>query len=128
MSSMVAKGGSAYYSYFYCLGRLTGRSDCKEPYVAQGNLEAIVERVYRGLVLAKDQEQCLRVALEQELASEISFSAESLALDRKRRAKADTELDRAVAAYLAGAMDMKLYKSAPGGVVAQDMRTPCLKT
>jgi hypothetical protein len=66
--------------------------------------------VYRGLVLAKDQEQCLRVALERDLANEITFSAESLALARKRHAKAETELDRAVAAYLAGAMDMKLYK------------------
>jgi hypothetical protein len=110
MSSMVAKGRSAYYSYFYCLGRFAGRTDCKEPYIAQGDLEAIVERVYKGLMLTEDQEKCLREALEQELANEVTFNAESLALARKRHAKAETELDRAVAAYLAGAMDMKLYK------------------
>lgn len=34
LSSMVAKGRSAHYPYFYCLGRFTGRTDCKEPYIA----------------------------------------------------------------------------------------------
>ena len=107
LSSMVARGRSSYYSYFYCLGRFTGRTDCKEPYIAQEDLEAIVERVYRGLELAEDEEDCLRAALEQEMADEASFSAESLALARKRHARAEAELDRAVSAYLAGAMDMK---------------------
>lgn len=110
MSSMVARGRSSYYSYFYCLGRFTGRTGFKEPYIAQEDLEAIVERVYRGLELAKDEEDCLRAALEQEIADEVSFSAKSLALAKKRRAKAEAELDRAVSAYLAGAVDMKLYK------------------
>jgi site-specific DNA recombinase len=110
LSSMVAKGRSSYYPYFYCLGRFTGRTDCKEPYIAQEDLEAIVECVYRGLEPAKDEEDCLRAALEQEMADEVSFSDESLALAKKRHAKTEAELDRAVSAYLAGAMDMKLYK------------------
>jgi hypothetical protein len=59
---------------------------------------------------AKDEEDCLRAALEQEMADEVSFSDESLALAKKRHAKTEAELDRAVSAYLAGAMDMKLYK------------------
>ena len=44
------------------------------------------------------------------MADEVSVSAESLALAKKRHAKAEAELDRGVSAYLAGAMDMKLYK------------------
>lgn len=78
---MIAKGRNAYY---YCLGRFSGRTDSKEPYIAQAHLEAIVERVYHGLVLAEDEEECLRVALEQELTNEVTFSPESVALARKR--------------------------------------------
>jgi hypothetical protein len=40
----------------------------------------------------------------------LHFSAESLALAKKHHSKAEAELDRAVSAYLAGAVDTNLYK------------------
>lgn len=51
------------------------RADCKEPYIAQEDLEAIAERVHPGLELGDDAEDALRAAQEQDLADGVSFSA-----------------------------------------------------
>jgi hypothetical protein len=73
LSSLTAKGR---YSYFYCLGRFSRRTDCREPYVAQEQLERIVEQVYGSLKLSEKQENQLRTALEREHTDEVSFSVE----------------------------------------------------
>jgi hypothetical protein len=73
LSSLTAKGR---YSYFYCLGRFSRRPDCREPHVAQEQLERIVEQVYGSLKLSEKLENQLRTALECELIDEVSFSVE----------------------------------------------------
>jgi site-specific DNA recombinase len=107
LSSLTAKGR---YTYFYCLGRFTGRTDCREPYVAKEKLEQLVEEQYRRLNLGPNDEARLRRALEQELADEVSFSAESLALARRRLVRAEHEREKLLQAYFAEALPLDLFK------------------
>lgn len=107
LSSMTAKGR---YSYFYCLGRFTGRTDCREPYIAIERAEEAVEEVYRGLVIPPVIEDKLRESLEQELADEVSLQVESLATARRRLAKATHERERLLQAYLADALPLDVLK------------------
>ncbi|HZK73451.1 MAG TPA: zinc ribbon domain-containing protein [Clostridia bacterium] len=107
LSSLTAKGR---YTNFYCLGRFTGRTDCRETYVPKEKLEQLVEEQYRRLNLGPKDEARLRRALEQELADEVSFSAESLALARRRLARAGHEREKLLQAYFAEAMPLDLFK------------------
>ena len=107
LSSLTAKGS---YTYFYCLGRFTGRTDCREPYVSKEKLEQLVEEQYKRLNLDPNDEALLRRALEQELADEVSFSAESLALARRRLARAEHEREKLLRAYFAEALPLDLFK------------------
>ncbi len=107
LSSLTAKGS---YTYFYCLGRFTGRTDCREPYVPKEKLEQLVEEQYRRLNLHPNDEALLRRALEQELADEVSFSAESLALARRRLVRAKHEREKLLQAYFAEALPLDLFK------------------
>ena len=85
MSSLTAKGR---YGYFYCLGRFTRRTSCKEPYLGMDEAERLVEGVYDQLHLPAHIEGELRDALESELAEEATFTTESLSLARRRLARA----------------------------------------
>ena len=107
LSSLTAKGR---YSYCYCLGRFSRRTDCREPYVPQEQLERIVEDVYGQLRFAQKDEDDLRAALERELAEEVSFSAESLTLARRRLARAKLEREKLLQAYFADAVPLDLFK------------------
>jgi site-specific DNA recombinase len=107
LSSITAKGR---YSYFYCLGRFTGRTDCREPYIAIERVERAVEEVYRGLVIPPLIKDKLRECLEQEFADEVSLQAERLALARRRLAKATHERERLLQAYLADALPLDMLK------------------
>lgn len=110
LSSMNARGRSAHYPYFFCLGRFSRRTDCKERFLPEAEVEAIVEQVYAGLRLTNREEKHLRVALERETANEVTFAGESLALNRKRLAKAISERERLLAAYLSQAIDLPMFK------------------
>jgi hypothetical protein len=52
----------------------------------------------------------LRCAQEQELADEVSFSAESLALAQRRLARTQHEREKLLQAYFAEAMQLDLFK------------------
>ena len=107
LSSLTAKGR---YSYFYCLGRFSRRTDCREPFVAQEQLERIVEQVYGGLKLSERQENQLRTALERELTDEVSFSVEKAAMARRRLAHAQHEREKLLQAYFADALPLEVFK------------------
>ena len=107
LSSLTAKGR---YGYFYCLGRFTGRTDCREPYVPMELAEKLVEDVYRGLKIEQRVEANLVHSLEAELADERSFNTESLVLARRRLARAEHERDRLLQAYFADALSLDIFK------------------
>ncbi len=69
-----------------------------------------MEEQYRRLNLGPNDEARLRRALEQELADEVSFSAESLALARRRLARAEHEREKLLEAYFAEALPLDLFK------------------
>jgi site-specific DNA recombinase len=110
LSSMNARGRSAHYPYFFCLGRFSRRTDCKERFLPEAEVETIVEQVYAGLRLTARDEKHLRAALEREMANEVTFAGESLALNRKHLARATAERERLLAAYLGQAIDLPMFK------------------
>jgi site-specific DNA recombinase len=65
---------------------------------------------YRRLNLGPNDEARLRRALEQELADEVSFSAESLASARRRLMRAEHEREKLLQAYFAEALPLDLFK------------------
>ncbi len=116
MSSLTAKGR---YPYFYCLGRFSRRTDCREPYVPQDRLERIVEEVYGGLDLSQQDENDLRTALERELAEEVSFSAEKLVMTQRRLARAEFEREKLLQAYFADALPLEQFKREQTRIAAE---------
>ena len=110
MSSMNAHGRGGQYPYFFCLGRFSKRTDCKDRFLPEAEVEGMVEQVYAGLRLTAREEKHLLVALEREMANEVTFAGESLALSRKRLARASSERERLLAAYLGQAIDLPTFK------------------
>ncbi len=78
--------------------------------MSKEKLEQLVEEQYKRLNLDPNDEALLRRALEQELADEVSFSAESLALARRRLARAEHEREKLLRAYFAEALPLDLFK------------------
>ena len=107
LSSLTAKGR---YPYFYCLGRFTGRTQCREPYTPQDVLERLVEDVYGGLKLSAKQESDLRAALERELREEATSKADVAAMASRRLARAEHEREKLLQAYFADALPLELFK------------------
>ncbi len=107
LSSLVAK---QRYGYFYCLGRFTRRTNCKEPYLPIEQAERLVEELYEQLGTTPSVERALRLALKAELAEELSSRTENMKLARRRLARAEHERDKLVQAYLADALALPVLK------------------
>ena len=111
-----SRGKGGVYSYFFCLGRHTGRTDCDLPYVSVEKVEQEIERVWRTQVQFTKQTiqevgELARASLdarqEQDQALLANQRQRLLKLERKKQKLIDAYLDEAIPVE-----DLKLRQTA----------------
>lgn len=96
MSTLNAKGR---YTYFYCLGRQSGRTQCQEPFVKAEELEEQVEELYRRVHLPEAVARSLQEELHAEIDRRQSNRLRSEKLLRQRLDRLESERTKVLAAY-----------------------------
>ncbi len=111
-----SRGKGGVYSYFFCLGRHTGRTDCDLPYVGVEKVEEEVERIWKTQVQFTKQTieevgELARASLDARQEQDQSLLANQrqrlIKLERKKRKLIDAYLDEAIPVE-----DLKLRQAA----------------
>lgn len=102
-----SRGKGGVYSYFFCLGRHTGRTDCDLPYVSVEKVEKEVERVWRTQVqftgdMIREVSELARTELDSRQAHDEALLASQrqrlLKLERTKQKLIDAHLEEAIPA------------------------------
>ncbi len=100
-----SRGKGGVYSYFFCLGRHTGRTDCDLPYVGVEKIEKEVERIWKTQVQFTKQTiqevgESARASLDARQEQDQSLLANQrqrlIKLERKKQKLIDAYLDEAI--------------------------------
>ncbi len=111
-----SRGKGGVYSYFFCLGRHTGRTDCDLPYVGVEKIEEEVERIWKTQVqfttqMIHEVSELARASLDARQEQDQSLLASQrqrlLKLERKKQKLIDAYLDEAIPVE-----DLKLRQAA----------------
>ena len=111
-----SRGKGGVYSYFFCLGRHTGRTDCDMPYASVEKIEKEVERIWRTQVQFTKQTiqevgELARTSLDARQEQDQTLLANQrqrlLKLERKKQKLIDAYLDEAIPVE-----DLKLRQTA----------------
>ena len=119
-SSMRVK---AKYTYFYCLGRHTKRTECDEPYTPAKDLEAKIEDLYRDVQLDGEFASAIKRDLEEELDKRESNRARSVEHLTRTLNRLDSERDKLLKAYYADAITLDQLKAEQGRIDNETSRT-----
>ncbi|CAN5399045.1 recombinase family protein [soil metagenome] len=111
-----SRGKGGVYSYFFCLGRHTGRTDCDLPYISMEKVEEEIERIWQTQVQFAKQTieevgELSRAQLdarqEQDQSLLANQSQRLVKLERKKQKLIDAYLDEAIPVE-----DLKLRQTA----------------
>ena len=111
-----SRGKGGVYSYFFCLGRHTGRTDCDLPYVGVEKIEEEVGRIWKTQVqftkqMITEVGELARASLDARQEQDQSLLANQrqrlLKLERKKQKLIDAYLDEAIPVE-----DLKLRQAA----------------
>ncbi len=111
-----SRGKGGVYSYFFCLGRHTGRTDCDLPYVSVEKVEEEVEHIWKTQVQFTKQTihevgELARTSLDARQEQDQSLLANQrqrlIKLERKKQKLIDAYLDEAIPVE-----DLKLRQTA----------------
>ncbi|MGH2577516.1 MAG: recombinase family protein, partial [Actinomycetota bacterium] len=109
LSLTLAKGK---YLYFYCLGqRGSPRTGCRQPYVLAGDVEAIVEDLYRRIQLPHSWVSRLTEELEAEIVERQAEASERRVVLTRMLAKLADERSKLLHAFYANAIPLDLLKA-----------------
>jgi site-specific DNA recombinase len=98
--------------YFYCLGqRGQARTGCREPYVLAGDVEALVEDLYRRVQLPQSWVEKLTEELEAEIVERQAEASEGRVVLTKKLARLADERQKLLRAFYANAIPLELLKS-----------------
>ena len=116
MSYGHSRGKGGVYSYFFCLGRHTGRTDCDLPYVSVEKVEEEVERIWKTQVqFTKQTIQEVGEFSRVQLDARQQHDQSLLANQRQRLLKLERRKQKLIDAYLDEAIpveDLKLRQTA----------------
>ena len=111
-----SRGKGGVYSYFFCLGRHTGRTDCDLPYVSVEKVEQEVERIWKTQVqFTKQTIQEVGELARTNLDARQEQDQSLLANQRQRLIKLERKKQKLIDAYLDEAIpveDLKLRQTA----------------
>src|SRR5476649_206593 len=111
-----SRGKGGVYSYFFCLGRHTGRTDCDLPYCPVEKVEQEVERIWQTQVqFTKQTIQEVGEVSRAQLDARQEQDQALLANQRQRLLKLERKKQKLIDAYLDEAIpveDLKLRQTA----------------
>ena len=111
-----SRGKGGVYSYLFCLGRHTGRTDCDLPYVSVEKVEQEVERIWKTQVqFTKQTIQEVGELARTNLDARQEQDQSLLANQRQRLIKLERKKQKLIDAYLDEAIpveDLKLRQTA----------------
>jgi site-specific DNA recombinase len=111
-----SRGKGGVYSYFFCLGRHTGRTDCDLPYISVEKVEKEVERIWQTQVqFTKQTIQEVGELSRAQLDARQEQDQALLANQRQRLLKLERKKQKLIDAYLDEAIpveDLKLRQTA----------------
>jgi site-specific DNA recombinase len=115
-----SKGKGGIYSYFFCLGRHTGRTDCDLPYIAINKVEEEIERIWQTQVQFTAETICevgelARTQLETRQEQDDSL----LANQRQRVIKLERQKQKLIDAYLEDAIPAEDLKPRQAKLLAE---------
>ena len=113
----------AKYTYFYCLGRHTKRTECDEPYTPAKELETKIEDLYRDVQLDGDSALAIKGDLEEELDVREANRARSAEHLTRTLNRLDSERDKLLKAYYADAITLDQLKAEQGRIDTEMSRT-----
>lgn len=100
-----SKGRGGIYSYFFCLGRHTGRTNCTLPYVAVESVEQAMQKEWDTRVqFAPEEVERARSAAYAILGTEATEAARLQGAQRKRLRALQLKKQRLIDAYLDGVL------------------------
>jgi site-specific DNA recombinase len=115
-----AHGRGGVYSYFFCLGRHTGRTDCDLPYIAADKVEAAVaERWATKVQFEPETIQAVRQLCLDEFDQMQERDRVLLANQRQRLVKLRRQKDKLIDAYLDDAIPKEDMKLRQAGILAE---------
>ena len=120
LSSLTAKGR---YTYFYCLGRQTKRTDCTEPYTPAADLETQIEDLHRDIELPEELRASIEAEIKVELDRREANRARSAGFLTQRLARLDTERNKLLKAYYADAITLNQLKAEQQRIDTETSRT-----
>lgn len=114
-----SKGRGGTYSYFFCLGRHTGRTTCDLPYVAVEGIEDEVTALWQRVQLTSEAIARTREHIEEDLAR-TEAQGQVLAADQRHRlARLERQKQKLIDAYLAEAIPVEDLKPRQAAVVTE---------
>ena len=115
-----SRGKGGVYSYFFCLGRHTGRTECDLPYVSVEKVEEAIERVWATKVqfttkTIQEVSELSRVQLDARQHHDEAL----LANQRQRLIKLERQKQKLIDAYMAEAIPVEDLKQRQAAVLVE---------
>jgi site-specific DNA recombinase len=120
-----SRGHGGVYTYFFCLGRHTGRTNCDLPYVNDDDIEKEIEKLWRRVQFTPDAVQRVRQHVEEDMET-MRVQGTVLAADQRRRlTRLERQKQKLIDAYLAEAItveDLKVRQEAVASEISDAQR------
>ena len=119
MSYLRAKGRSAYYDYFYCLGKHQHRTECDLPHVSAAVVEESVARYYGTIELSDDLQRRIGETVISALRTRLSDVNRKAHRQRERILALEAKRRKLMDAYYLGAVPPELLKEEQDKITKQ---------
>lgn len=107
------------YSYFFCLGRHTGRKVCDLPYIPVEKLEDAVAKIWVGFRFSEEDLAAIRAETIAEQERQDKDDRAQLHLQRQRLARAKAKRQKLLDAYLDDAISVEVLREKQSSVEAE---------
>ena len=122
-----SRGKGGVYSYFFCLGRHTGRTECDLPHISVDKVEEAIERIWVTEVqFTKKTIQEVSVLIRVELDARQHHDEALLANQRQRLIKLERKKQKLIDAYMAEAILVEDLKQRQAAVLVEMHDARCL--
>lgn len=106
----VSKGRSAYFAYFFCVGRSQKRTKCAEAYVPLTDLEGQVRELYGQLHFSDVTQAEIQAAMDREIAAQTVTSVRVVKRQKSQLDQLTAQREKLLRAYYAEAIPVELLK------------------
>ena len=114
-----SRGHGGIYTYFFCLGRHTGRTECDLPYLNDADIEKEIEKLWDRIQFSSEAIVRIREYVEEDLET-MRIQGAVLAADQRRRLiQLERQKQKLIDAYLAEAIPVEDLKVRQASVASE---------